>query len=137
MDLNVLVLSGRLGKDPEMRYTSNERAVCNFPLAVSLYGEDKTLWIDVTVWGKQAENSNKYLSKGSPVAVNGYLTEDSWETDDGQRRRKKYMVANNVQFLGSSKEKEQQPGTTKEEKVEEVDDLLDGAESLGDYDFPL
>jgi single-strand DNA-binding protein len=137
MDLNVLVLSGRLGKDPEMRYTSTEKAVCNFPLAISL-SKENTLWIDVTAWGRQAENVNQYLSKGSHVAINGYLSQDAWEDDEGRRRVKIRAVANNVQFLDSPKQKsESSKAKGPSSKKEDVDELLDGAEDLGEYDFPL
>jgi len=138
MSLNVIVLSGRLGKDPEMRYTSTGKAVCNFPVAVRL-GPENTMWVDVTAWGNQAENSNKYLNKGSEVAISGYLAQDTWEGDDGKKRTKKYVVANSVQFMSSSKGSSgNESQATKESKpAEDVDDLLDGAEDLDEYDFPL
>jgi single-strand DNA-binding protein len=57
------------------------------------------MWLDMTVWGKNAENSNQYLSKGDEIMVSGYLTEDAWEDENtGQRRRKKKMVATFIKF---------------------------------------
>lgn len=105
MDLNLVAFSGRLGQDPKMRYTSEGTAVANFSLAVQL-APQKTMWLDVTVWGKQAENVNQYLGKGSQVNISGRMDLDEWETDDGQKRKKLRVVANRVQFLGSPRDKQ-------------------------------
>lgn len=137
MDLNVFAATGRLGTQPKMQYTSNGTAVAHFPMAVSL-GKDKTMWLDVTVWGKQAENVNQYLDKGSQVSVSGYLTEDVWEDDEGRKRKKIKVIANIVGFLGSPKEKADMGG--EQAKAEgsgkaDIDDLLAGG--FGEDDFPL
>ncbi len=102
--LNKVILIGRLTDDPELRYTPNGTAVCNFTLAVqrnfrNRQGEYDTDFIDIVVWRKQAENCANYLSKGRLVAAEGRLQIRSYETDDGQRRRVTEVVANNVQFL--------------------------------------
>jgi len=104
--MNKVILIGRLGQDPELRYTPNGVAVCNFSIAVqrpftNQQGERDVDWVDIVVWRKQAENCANYLAKGRQVAVEGRLQVRSYETDEGQRRRVTEVVANNVQFLGS------------------------------------
>jgi len=102
--MNKIILIGRLGQDPELRYTPNGVAVCNFSIAVqrpftNQQGEREVDWVDIVVWRKQAENCANYLAKGRQVAVEGRLQVRSYETDEGQRRRVTEVVANNVQFL--------------------------------------
>ena len=102
--LNKTILIGRLTDDPELRYTPNGTAVCNFTLAVdrsfrNKQGEYDTDFIDIVVWRKQAENCANYLSKGRLVAAEGRLQKRSYETEEGQTRYVTEVVANNVQFL--------------------------------------
>ncbi len=102
--MNKVILIGRLGQDPELRYTPNGVAVCNFSIAVqrpftNQQGEREVDWVDIVVWRKQAENCANYLAKGRQVAVEGRLQVRSYETDEGQRRRVTEVVANNVKFL--------------------------------------
>ncbi len=103
--LNKVFLMGNLTRDPELRYTPNGSAVASFGLAVNRkykQGDelkDETCFVDITVWGKQAENCAEYLSKGRGVLIEGRLSYRSWETDEGQKRSKLDVVANNVQFL--------------------------------------
>jgi single-strand DNA-binding protein len=106
--INRVFLMGNLTRDPELRYTPGGSAVTEIGLAVNRRykaqsGEmqEETTFVDITVWGRQAENVNQYLSKGRPVFVEGRLQLDSWETQDGQKRSKLKVVADNVQFLGS------------------------------------
>ena len=97
---------GNLTRDPELRFTSNGSALAKFGLAVNRKykaGEEwkeEVCFVDITVWGKQAENCAEYLSKGRPVFIEGRLQFSTWETDDGQKRNKLEVVANTVQFLG-------------------------------------
>ncbi len=105
---NKVLLMGNLTRDPELRFTSNGSALAKFGLAVNRKykaGEEwkeEVCFVDITVWGKQAENCAEYLSKGRPVFIEGRLQFSSWETDDGQKRNKLEVVANTVQFLGRS-----------------------------------
>lgn len=96
-DVNVCVFSGRLGADPQMRYTAEGTAVTSLRMATNT-GRDSVMWLDVTVWREQGENVNKYLHKGDALTVQGYMKEDTWETDTGERRSKKVMTANFVLF---------------------------------------
>ena len=102
--LNKIILIGRLTKNPELRYTTQGTAVCNFTLAVersftNSNGERETDFIDIVVWRKQAENCANHLAKGLMCAVEGRLQIRSYETSEGQKRRTTEVVANNVRFL--------------------------------------
>ena len=107
-DLNVVILAGRLTRDPELRYTPGGTAVTSLGLATGRkfkQGEEwkeETCFVDVTVFGRQAETSSEYLAKGSPVLIEGRLNFRRWEKD-GQTHSKLDVVANRVQFLGSGK----------------------------------
>lgn len=105
-DLNKVFLMGRLTQDPELRYTPSGSAVADLRLATSRSwtgkdGERKedTLYIDVTVWNRQAENCCQYLKKGRAVHVEGYLKMESWESPTGEKRSKVKVEADRVQFL--------------------------------------
>jgi len=96
---------GHLGKDPELRYTPKEVAVCNFSIAVTTgYGDREcTTWWRVTLFGKQAESAAKHLHKGAAVVVNGEPQNRPYEKD-GQQRFSLEINANNWSFAGSKPE---------------------------------
>lgn len=102
---NKVILMGNLTKDPEIRYTPSGTPVATFSLAVNRrykQGEelkDEVCYIDIVVFGKQAENCGQYLSKGNGVIVDGRLQQRRWETDDGQKRSKHEVVAQSINFL--------------------------------------
>jgi single-strand DNA-binding protein len=105
--LSKVILVGNLGSDPEMRYTPNGKAVTSFNIATNRRyttsaGENKeeTDWFRVSVWGKQAEQCNQFLSKGKQVYVEGRLHARSWEGQDGQMRTSLEVTAERVLFLG-------------------------------------
>jgi single-strand DNA-binding protein len=109
-NLNVVVVTGNLTRDPELRSLASGTSVCKLRVAVnsrrkdSASGEwvDKPNYFDVTVWGAQGENCATYLSKGRPVAIEGRLEWREWEASDGSGKRQAVeIVANSVQFLGS------------------------------------
>jgi len=104
--LNKITLIGNVGSDPEMRYTPNGKAVTSFRMATNYRysgpdGErrEETEWFRVNVWGKQAESSNQFLSKGKRVYVEGRLRSRNWEGQDGQMRNSLEVSANRVIFL--------------------------------------
>lgn len=105
---NKVILVGNLTRDPEIRYTAGGSAVVTMGLAVNrryqLNEETKeeVLFVDVVVFGKQAENVNQYLKKGRPVLVDGRLSYRTWDGKDGQKKSKHEVVATIVQFLGTS-----------------------------------
>ena len=106
-DFNKVVIVGRLTRDPELRYVSNGTAVCEISLAIGRKWKgtdgqmkDETTFIDVVIWGKQGENVNQYMRKGSQLLVEGRLNQDRWEDKTtGQKRSKVNVAADLVQFL--------------------------------------
>lgn len=112
-----LVLVGNLGRDPEMRYTPNGTAVTSLSVATSRkyttadgQQKEETVWFRVSVWGKQAEPCNQYLSKGRKVLVEGTLVPDEnggpriWTDKEGKARASFEVRANTVRFLDSKRE---------------------------------
>jgi len=108
-NVNVVVITGNLTRDPELRHLGSGTAVCKLRVAVNSRrkdgqsGEwvDKPNYFDVTVWGAQGENCANYLGKGRPVAVEGRLDWREWEDQGGNKRQSVEIIANTVQFLGS------------------------------------
>ncbi len=104
--MNKVVLIGRLTKDPELRTTGSGVPACNFSLAVNRNFKNKEGVIEadffnVTVWRKQAENVNKYCSKGSQVCVEGRIQNRTYEAEDGTKRYVTDIIADRVEFLSS------------------------------------
>lgn len=109
--MNNVVLIGRLCTDPELRYTPSGVATCNFRLAVDKglskdkkqemesKGQPTADFINIITWGKQAENSADYLTKGSLVAIQGRIQTRSYETKDGAKRYITEVVATRIKFL--------------------------------------
>ena len=140
--LNRVFLIGNLTRDPELRYTPEGTAVLDLGLAVSrVYttkdNEKKTevCFVDVVVWRRQAETCHEYLSKGSPIFVEGRLQFDQWETSDGEKRSKLRVIANRVQFLGRPKEAKEV--TLPEETKEPVEPRAAETEDIGEDDIPF
>jgi single-strand DNA-binding protein len=111
-NINRVIITGNLTRDPELRSTPSGTAVCGLRVAVNTRrkdnstGEwvDKANYFDVTVWGAQGENCARYLSKGRPVAVDGRLEWREWQDKDGNKRQSIDIVADSVQFLGGREE---------------------------------
>jgi len=107
-NINRVVLTGNLTRDPELRSTPSGTSVCGLRLACNTRRKDasgqwveKPNFFDVTVWGAQGENCAKYLSKGRPVALDGRLEWEEWEAKDGSGKRSSVkIIADSVQFLG-------------------------------------
>jgi len=104
-DLNKVFLCGNLTRDPEVRHIPSGSAVATLSLAINRRYRDNTgkdreevVYVDVTVWERQAENCGQYLTKGSPVLVEGRLKLDQWEKD-GKKQSKLSVVGERVQFL--------------------------------------
>ncbi len=108
MSVNKAIIVGRLGADPELRFTPNGRAVANFNLATSSVWKDKssgerkeeTQWHKIVVWGPQAETCSKYLQKGREVFVEGEIRTRNYEDKEGIKRYVTEIVARDVRFLG-------------------------------------
>ena len=105
--MNKAILIGRLTRDPEIRYTSSNRAVCQFSIAVDrpftnqTTGQREADFINIVVWDKQAENIGKYVTKGRLVAVEGRIQVRNYDNNEGRIVYVTEVVANNVQFLES------------------------------------
>jgi single-strand DNA-binding protein len=111
--LNKVFLAGNLTRDPEVRYTPSGSAVADMNMAInrvytSASGEQKedTCFVSVVAWGRQAEMCGEYLSRGSPVLVEGSLQFDQWQTEAGEKRSRLRVKADRVQFLGRPKKGE-------------------------------
>ncbi len=107
MSVNKVILVGRLGRDPETRFTSGGQAVANFSLATDESYKDRngerqkrTEWHKIVVWGKQAEIAQQYLKKGSLVFIEGRIQSREWQDKEGQKRTSFEIVANNFRMLG-------------------------------------
>jgi len=107
MSVNKVILVGRLGRDPETRYTGGGQAVANFSVATDESYRDKngerqkrTEWHKIVVWGKQAEIAQQYLKKGSLVFIEGRIQSREWQDKEGQKRTSFEIVANNFRMLG-------------------------------------
>ena len=102
---NKVIFIGNLTRNPEVRYTPNGTPVTSFGLAINRrfrQAEDlreEVCYIDIVVFGKQAEHCGQYLSKGNGVIVDGRLQQRRWETEDGQKRSKHEVVAQTITFL--------------------------------------
>jgi len=109
MSVNKVILIGNVGKDPEIRYFENDRAVANFPLATTERGftmangqqvPERTEWHNVVVWGGLAKVVESYVKKGTQIFVEGKLRTRSWDDKDGNKRYTTEVYADNIQLLG-------------------------------------
>jgi single-strand DNA-binding protein len=132
--LNSIVLLGNLTRDPEVRYTPSGTPVATLGLAVNNRTKQGDDWkddpcfIDVVVFGKQAESCGEYLSKGQPVLVEGRLRYRSWEGQDGQKRSKHEVTAFRVQFMPKGGRPSGSGGLSEE---------ISEGESMDDDDVPF
>ena len=111
MSVNKVILVGRLGRDPETRYTGGGQAVANFSVATDESYKDKngerqkrTEWHKIVVWGKQAEIAQQYLKKGSLIFIEGRIQSREWQDKEGQKRTSFEIVATNFRMLGGRSE---------------------------------
>ena len=111
MSVNKVILVGRLGRDPETRYTGSGQAVANFSVATDESYKDRngerqkrTEWHKIVVWGKQAEIAQQYLTKGSLIFIEGRIQSREWQDKEGQKRTSFEIVANNFRMLGGRAE---------------------------------
>jgi len=134
---NRVILVGNLTRDIELRYTPGGTAVADAGLAVNDRVKkndewiEETCFVDMTLWGKNAENAAEYLSKGSPILVEGRLKFDSWENDKGEKRSKLKVNVQSLQFLGNKKDGEDRP------QRETVSAGVGASETAKDGDIPF
>ena len=119
MSVNKTILIGRLGKDPELKYTPGGKAVANFSLATnekwtdqSGQKQEKTTWHNIVAWGKQAEVINEYCHKGKQLYIEGRIDNRSWDKDDGTKGYISEVVVQNFQFLGGRDDSQASVGSS-------------------------
>ena len=143
---NRVLLMGNLTRNPEIRYTPSGTAVTDLGLAVSdnyknQAGElvERTCFVDVVAWGRQAETASEYLHKGSPVFVEGRLQLDQWENQQGEKRSKLRVRADRVQFLGggSGSRNTEAPSAPKEQVAAAPPPVAPAPEAEDDDDVPF
>lgn len=148
MSFNKIIVIGNLGRDPELRYTPQGNAVCNFSVATSEKKRDKagemqeiTTWFRVTTWNKQAENASKYLTKGRPIYVEGRLRIEEWTDRDGKNRYTLEVNATDLQFLGGGQNENVSSDSTAEQEFSQTNDFQTDASSANstptDEDIPF
>lgn len=156
MGVNKVILLGNLGKDPELRYTNQQFPIGSFSLATSERRKDQNgewkdavEWHNVVVLGKQAENCNKYLKKGSQAFVEGKIRTRKWQDKEGKDRWTTEIVADTVQFVGARGESSQRyqeavggdsgAGSSVLDSLPTADQLASGAgsASFDDDDIPF
>lgn len=107
MNLNIITLVGRAGRDPEVKYFESGKVVCKFSLAVNRMKKDETDWFDLEIWGKTAEVAASYVKKGSLIGIQGSLAIESWtDRNTGSSRSKPFIRVENLSLLGSKKDNE-------------------------------
>jgi len=107
-NFNKVFLMGNLTRDPQLRYTPSQMAVCDFGLAINRKWKaqdgqmkEEVCFVDCTAWSRTAENISKYMAKGRPLFVEGRLTYQTWEGKDGQKRNKLFVTVDSFQFIDS------------------------------------
>ena len=132
-NFNKVMLIGHLTRDPQLSYTPNQTAIVDFGLAVNRKWKgqdgserDETCFVDCSMFGKRAEVVNKYCKKGNPLFVEGRLTFDSWQAQDGSKRSKLKVTVENFEFLGGGEQQTQKPEQSTPTKVP------DGRQQQGD-----
>jgi single-strand DNA-binding protein len=143
-NINRVVITGNLTRDPELRSTPGGTSVCSLRVAVNSRRKEGDQWVDkpnyfdVTVWGSQGENCAQYLAKGRPVAVDGRLNWREWETQDGAKRQTVDIIADSVQFLGSPQGTQMNGGAREPDLPADTSDFDQvGVASGGDDDIPF
>lgn len=138
---NKIILVGYLGRDPEIRYTADGTPVCSFSVATTERKKDKsgefqdlTTWFRVSVWRRQAELANQYLSKGKQVYIEGRLSANEYQDRDGNTRTSLDIQATDIQFLGSRTESE--PGQRDDQHSRPLASP-DSPSSISDDDIPF
>lgn len=106
--MNKVILTGRLTKDVDVKYTQNGKCVALFSMAVNGFKKEDVYFFNIVAWNKTAELCGNYLTKGSKVLIEGQLTTRSYEDNSGSKRTVTEIIASNFEFLESKKQNEQQ-----------------------------
>ena len=139
--LNKIILMGRLGRDPEVRYTQSGKPVASFSLAVDrdfkdkASGERATDWIDVVAWDAKAKFVQQYFHKGQQAVVEGRLQIRDWTDRDGGKRRSAEVVADNIYFAGAKSATPSEGNADEASLPQEVENSLEPLEDDGKLPF--
>ena len=143
-DLNSFVGIGRLTRDPELRYTPGGTGVCKFGIAINRTYRNQegnnvedTLFINVTTWGKQAENVSQFLKKGRRVAISGELRSNNWQDKEGNKRTSFEINARTVQFLDLVKSADATEESPVEGEEEIHNEPINEDTSISEEDIPF
>ena len=142
---NKIIIVGHLGRDPELRYTTDGTPVCNFSVATTERKKDKsgeyqdvTTWFRVNLWRRQAEVANQYLSKGKLVYVEGRLSQTEYQDRDGNTRYSLEVQGTDIQFIGPrGEESASAPGVARESKSAPSSGPDEAPEPITDDDIPF
>lgn len=137
--MNSINLIGRITKDLELRYTSNNKAVCDFSIAVNraYSGEEKEVdFINIQIWGKQAENLQKYQTKGGLIAISGTLRVDIYKDKEDKNKYKTYVLANSIEYI-SSKSSNGVQNVPTNVKQEEKDVYAEMGKQVAMEEYPI
>lgn len=132
MNINKVILTGNLTRDPEAKQTATGIAVCSFTIAVNGI-KDKTSFVDCTAWDKTAAVVTQHLRKGSKIGVVGRLEMQTWQSKDGQNRSKLIVTVSEIEFLSA---KSSAPADGNQKAPEAPADEFDGVQPEGD-DVPF
>ena len=139
---NKVILIGNLTRDPQLRYTPSQVAVCDFGLAVNRRwsGQDgqqreETCFVNCTAWRRDAETIQKYMSKGQPLLVEGRLTYSQWDGPDGKKRSKLEVTVERFQFLGGPRGAAQGAAAAPPQGAERQQTSGQEEQKPPDYDF--
>ncbi|MCH7691122.1 MAG: single-stranded DNA-binding protein [candidate division Zixibacteria bacterium] len=142
MSVNKVILIGRLGKDPDLRYTPSGKAVATFSLATTerWKGQDgqrqeSTTWHNIVAWGKQAETIKEYLSKGREVYLEGRIVNRSYDDKDGNKKYISEVVVQQFTFIGSKGSSGNDGGQTA--PAESAEPATDTGSGQSDDDLPF
>lgn len=145
-NFNKVLLMGNLTRDPELRYMPSGAAVVKFGMAInrtykSQEGEQKkeTCFVDINMFGRRAEVISEYFSKGSPIFIEGRLQFEQWEAQDGQKRNKLSVVAENFEFVGGAKKGHEDLVNSESSKSMSADkpELIDDKDNINSDDTPF
>lgn len=138
--MNKTFISGRLARDPELKYTGNNIPVLNFTVAVAKNFGEGVDFVDCVAFRKTAEIISKYLKKGSLAFFEGEITTNTWEDKEGNNRKSTNVLVNRVEFLPQDKQPNKDEEETDDEYVKDenvVDDYLSGDSNVEDDDLPF
>ena len=133
MDMNLVVMIGRLTADAKISSTRNGNTVASFSIAVNGLLKDEVDYFDIEYYGKGAESIGVYLKKGKQIDLWGRLKQERWQNNDGQNRSRIKLIATHVGLLGPS-ENNRKP---EEPQSQTIPDGLNGPESFDDSDIPF